>query len=233
MGNNSTTQIRKTIQKIAVMATLDLSDLGLGKWKPVFHDQSPLLSRNENNKRHRYATWLADLNKQKGIYLWLYPLPDNNGYRFIHVGMSTASLAARTRAHCRNQFNLDRVHRLSFAPEHGQFGTLGDDLRKHLKDRLIEESELQAAARDFLGGIRILFLIPEHTGHEAGDRIKTLEGLIAWSASFLLGEKESNNTLSKTRHPVEQMPAQAETLAERLNAIVPSLPSHPLPVIKN
>ncbi len=212
---------------------LDLTEFGLGKWRAVLHDESPLAENSAGlgDGRARYSPKLGDVRGQKGLYLWLYHINERD-YRFIHVGLTMRCLRSRTLAHCRNQLTIDRVHSPEFGMTLGRFGRLGEDLRQKLAAD--GSSHLKEKALEFLANIHILFLLPisEDSTNEAGedqpigidDRIRQLEGFIAYRAAELLNGA-TTNTLSKTRAPEAHSSLTAEALASKLNSIVDCLPS--------
>jgi len=212
---------------------LDLSDFGLGKWRAVLHDESPLEKKLEGDRkgRDRYSPKLEEVRGKKGLYLWLYPINERD-YRFIHVGLTKRCLRSRTLVHCRNQLTIDRVYSPEFGGTLGHFGRLGDDLRR--EPGAYDSNQLKDKALEFLANIHILFLLPisENPTNEADknqcndidDRIRQLEGLIAYRAAELLNGAITN-TLLRTRAPEANAPLTAEALASKLNGIVTCLPS--------
>ena len=191
--------------------------VGTKNWNCWLSPSSPVNFYDSRARRCQYASWLGDergITSGKGIYIWLAPRPTANGYRFIHVGLSTkggSTLAKRTKAHCRNQFNgMDRVHKLSGTG----FGTLGRDLSK--------TDEGICTAIQFMNGLRVLYIEkPENVSELA---VRRLEGVIACTAQQMLGEREITNTMSKVTAWGDCLDGYIG-VAEALNTVEPMLPS--------
>ena len=176
---------------------------------------SPLAGREHG--RNNYAAWLgSEQASQKGLYIWLHALKDNNNerFRFIHVGLSKrgkSTLASRTRAHCRNAFTNDPTYELRV--QHNAFGSLTKV--GHHPERGINP----VCAQTFLDQIRVLLLIQPNPDLDA---IAKMEGLIAYAAALALGADQITNTMGRVKAPQEC--DKLWGLVKRLNAIVPMLP---------
>ena len=169
-------------------------------------------------QRRRYPAWLGEPEfDRKGLYIWATRGNDAQVCRFVHTGISVrgmSTVAHRTKAHLRAQFLFtDRIHHIEWID---RFGTLGPNLRE-------KEESRDAALRDFLGRLEIIYLFPEDD--RANSQIRCLEGIISTAAAYLLdyhpvriGDSgwETTNTLSKTSGWAVN-PVAAESLAEELN----------------
>lgn len=153
----------------------------------------------------KYADWMDAKNPcgGKGVYIWLVPRPEgSNGWRFIHVGMSTSSMLRRTQDHCLNQFRpggtqgewccKDRIYGLSLMRTEDGFGSLGTalwdgDAFKHGEPEPPGEEDRFKAAKEFLKKLRVLYLTPHDdasaSNEDAGERIQWLEAVIAIAAA--------------------------------------------------
>lgn len=202
----------------------------------------------------RYADWLkAGIPcGDKGVYLWLVPRPGaSGGLRFIHVGMSTASMRDRTHHHCLEQIRCrelgewctaDLIYKLPHDNNtyDDGFGSLGEPLwdggwNGERKARHVSMQERFGAAKHFLEKLQILYLTPADN-NQANARIKALEAIIAVAAAQLLDPsvttgtkrgKETTNTLSGKMGSIlhaRLQPRELEVVAKWLNRIQPMLP---------
>lgn len=170
-----------------------------------------------SGRRYEYPEWIDHeslyINEGKGLYIWTI----RNGHycRFVHVGISErGTVADRTKTHIRGQLKFtDRVHHMTW---NDRFGNLGEDLR-------LDEKRRDAAARDFLRRLEIIFLFPNDDRARSG--IRTMEGIISYTAAFLLDQTparvddsrwETTNTLSKHRQWTATQ-EKAEKVAVMLN----------------
>ena len=182
-------------------------------WRCFFSQSSPLKGRQGQNS---YAAWLGSNEAgQKGLYIWLHVLPDDQRFRFIHVGLSKggkSTLASRTHTHCQNAFSKDPTYQLNV--QDGKFGRL-ERVRQ-----CNEKGVNQDFAKCFLDQIRVLLMIPPSGEHQ--DAIARMEGLIAHAAALALGTDQITNTMGRVQPPQEC--TKLWELVKRLNAVVPMLP---------
>ena len=182
-------------------------------WRCFFSQSSPLKGRQGQNS---YAAWLGSNEAgQKGLYIWLHVLPDDQRFRFIHVGLSKggkSTLASRTHTHCQNAFSKDPTYQLNV--QDGKFGRL-ERVRQ-----CNEKGVNQDFAKCFLDQIRVLLMIPPSGEHQ--DAIARMEGLIAHAAALALGKDQITNTMDRVQ-PLQDC-AKLRHLVKRLNAVVPMLP---------
>ncbi len=182
-------------------------------WRCFFSQSSPLKGRQGQNS---YAAWLGSNEAgQKGLYIWLHVLPDDQRFRFIHVGLSKggkSTLASRTHTHCQNAFSKDPTYQLNV--QDGKFGRL-ERVRQ-----CNEKGVNQDFAKCFLDQIRVLLMIPPSGEHQ--DAIARMEGLIAHAAALALGKDQITNTMGRVQPPQEC--TKLWELVKRLNAVVPMLP---------
>lgn len=212
------------------------ASLCLGKWRYWTRMASPFKSK-EKDGRVVPAEWVSTGHypmSGKGVYIWLAKRPSSDGWRFVHVGISAkgaSSLAKRTVAHMRNQFTVDRVHELKSDNCGLGLGSLGPPI----EDGDQGDKRFEVACQ-FLGSLRVLYLVPDESEGVDPERIRKLEGVIARAASYLFNRKgtirgvndrelEITNTLGRVaRYDFADRERHFVEVAKALNRIEPMLP---------